>query len=169
MKRTTTTLLLTLFVTLAAQAQKFALIDMDYILENIPAYQQAQTQLETVSNSYQAQVEALTNEAKTLFEAYQNDVASLTDAQKQTREEAILAKEKEASELRKKYFGQEGELYVLQQNLLAPIQDKIYVAVKEIALQTGYALVLDRASDNAIIFASLSIDISDAVLDRLGY
>ena len=93
----------------------------------------------------------------------------LSDAQKKEREQAIVNKEKEAADLKKKYFGPEGELYKKRQSLVEPIQDEIYNAVKTIAQAKGFQLILDRASDNGIIFASPSIDISNEVLSRLGY
>ncbi len=149
--------------------QKFALIDMEYILKNIPAYEQANTQLNQASQQYQSEVEAKAKEAEALYKEYQKASASLSAAQKTQREEAIVAKEKEAAELRKKYFGPEGEMAKKQEALIAPIQDKIYEAVKQISEQKGYAAVVDRGSAQSIIFASPSIDISNEVLSRLGY
>lgn len=152
-----------------AGAQKFALVDMEYILSNIPAYERANEQLNQQSKKWQSEVEALDNEAKTLYKNYQNEVAFLSEAQKKEREQAIVDKEKSAAELRKKYFGPEGELYKKRQSLIEPIQDEIYNAVKGIAQQKGFQLILDRASDSGIIFASPSIDISVEVLAKLGY
>ena len=93
----------------------------------------------------------------------------LSDAQKTKAEQAIVAKEKEASDLKKKYFSSEGELYKRRQSLMSPIQDEIYNAVKDICDSKGYQLVIDRASGSSIIFASPKIDISDEVLSKLGY
>lgn len=156
-------------LSLSATAQKFALVDMEYIMSNIPAYERANEQLNQVSKKWQAEVEALDNEAKTLYKNYQNEAAFLSEAQKKEREEAIVSKETEAAELKKKYFGPEGELYKKRTSLIAPIQDEIYNAVKGIASTRGFQLVLDRASDAGIIFASPSIDISNEVLSKLGY
>lgn len=150
-------------------AQKFALVDMDYILKNIPAYERASEQLNQVSKKWQAEVEALTTEAQTLYKNYQSEAVFLSEEQKTKREEAIVAKEKEAAELKKKYFGPEGELYKKRESLMAPIQEEIYNAVKDICDQKGYSLILDRASDAGIIFASPKIDISNDVLTKLGY
>lgn len=155
--------------TLTAQAQKFALVDMEYILSNIPAYERANEQLNQTSKSWQSEVEALNTKAQTLYKNYQNESVFLSDAQKKEREKAIVDKEKEAAELKKKYFGPEGELYKKRQSLIQPIQDEIYNAVKAIATARGFQLILDRASDNGIIFASPSIDISNEVLSKLGY
>lgn len=154
---------------LTASAQKFALLDMEYILKNIPAYERANEQLNQTSKAWQAEVEALNNAAQTLYKNYQNESMFLSDAQKKEREQAIVNKEKEAADLKKKYFGPEGELYKKRQSLVEPIQDEIYNAVKTIAQAKGFQLILDRASDNGIIFASPSIDISNEVLSRLGY
>ena len=169
MKKIVLSLALACFAIVAAQAQRFALIDMEYILKQIPAYEQANTQMQTSSKKWQSEVETLTAQAKSLYEDYQKTAKSLNATQKKQKEDAIVAKEKEASELRRKYFGNDGEMQKLQQSLMEPIQNNIYTAVKEIATRKGYSLVLDRASDTGIIFASPSIDISDEVLTKLGY
>jgi len=160
---------LLLSMTAGVSAQKFALIDMEYIMSNIPAYERANEQLNQVSKKWQAEVEALDNSARTLYKNYQNEVVFLSEAQKKEREQAIVDKEKEAAELKKKYFGPEGELYKKRTALIEPIQDEIYNAVKGIAQSKGFQLILDRASDNGIIFASPAIDISNEVLSKLGY
>ena len=154
---------------LPAAAQKFAMVDMEYIMSNIPAYERANEQLNQTSKKWQAEVEALDNQAKTLYKNYQNEAVFLSEAQKKEREQAIVDKEKEASELRKKYFGPQGELYKKRIALIEPIQDEVYNAIKGIAQQRGYQLVLDRATETAgIIFASPSIDISNEVLLEYG-
>lgn len=169
MKKLALLLLIALCTSFSASAQKFALVDMEYILSNIPAYERANEQLNQTSKAWQTEVEALNNEAQTLYKNYQNESVFLSEAQKKEREQAIVAKEKEAAELKKKYFGPDGELFKKRQSLLEPIQDEIYNAVKGIAQQRGFQLILDRASDNGIIFASPSIDISNEVLAKLGY
>ena len=162
-------MILLVLVSVDAMAQKFALVDMEYILKNVPAYERANEQLNQVSKKWQAEVDALTTEAQTLYKNYQSEAVFLSEEQKTKSEENIIAKEKEAAELKKKYFGPEGELYKKRESLMAPIQDEIYNAVKEISDQKGYSLVLDRASDSGIIFASPKIDISNEVLAKLGY
>ena len=162
-------LILLVMASANAMAQKFALIDMEYILKNVPAYERANEQLNQVSKKWQAEVEVLTTEAQTLYKNYQSEAVFLSEEQKTKREEAIVAKEKEAAELKKKYFGPEGELFKKRESLMAPIQEEIYNAVKDISDQKGYSLVLDRASDAGIIFASPKIDISNEVLSKLGY
>ena len=161
---------LMLMAVLSASAQKFALIDMDYILKNVPAYERANEQLNQVSKKWQAEVEALHTEASTMYKNYQNEVVFLSQDQKKKRQEAIMNKEKEASDLKRKYFGPEGELFKKRTSLMTPIQDEIYNAVKDIADQRGYSLVVDRASASAgIIYGSPKIDISNEVLQKLGY
>lgn len=163
-------ILLVLFaIGMTARAQEYALIDMEYILENIPAYKRANQQLEQTSKQWQSEVEKISEEAKTLYKNYQSQIASLSEAQRGKKEEEIVAKEKSAADLRRKYFGPEGEFYKQRESLMQPIQDEIYEAVKEIATQRGYAMVVDRASASSIIFASPDIDISDEVLAKLGY
>ena len=158
-----------LFVAAAAGAQKFALVDMEYILKNIPAYERANEQLNQVSKKWQAEVEALSTEAQTMYKNYQNEVVFLSQEQKKERQDAIMEKEKQAAELKRKYFGPDGELFKKRTSLMTPIQDEIYNAVKDIADLRGYQLVIDRASDTGIIFGSPKVDISNEVLQKLGY
>ena len=153
-----------------ASAQKFALVDMEYIMNNIPAYERANEQLNQQSKKWQAEVEALDNEAQNLYRTYQNEAVFLSETQKKEREQAIVAKEKEASELKKKYVGPEGELFKKRESLLQPIQDEVYNAIKSVADSRGFQMILDRASETSgIIFASPAIDVSNEVLSRLGY
>lgn len=169
MKRLILSAALLAVCTLAVQAQRFALIDMEYILKQIPAYEQANRQLESLSKQWQGEIEAKGNEAKTLYETYQQTAGKLTASQKTAKEEEIVAKEKEAAELRKKYFGPEGEVMKKRQELIGPIQDAIYNAVKEVAVEKNYDAVIDRASAQSMIFASPRIDISNEILSKLGY
>jgi outer membrane protein len=151
------------------QAQRFALIDMEYILKNIPAYEMANEQLNTMSKRWQAEVETLQQEAQNLYKTYQADLVFLSPEMKTRREAEIVAKEQEAQELKRKYFGTTGELFQKRESLIRPIQDEIYKAIKEISDSKGYTLVVDRASAMSVIYASPSIDISNEVLTKLGY
>ena len=155
--------------TLSLQAQKFALIDLDYVLKNIPAYERANEQLSQVSKKWQAEVDALSTEAQTMYKNYQNEVVFLSAEQKKARQDAIMEKEKQAAELKRKNFGPDGELFKKRTALMSPIQEEVYNAVKDIADLRGYQLVLDRASDQGIIFGSPKVDISNEVLSKLGY
>ena len=163
------TLIALLALAVGASAQKFALIDMEYVLKNIPAYERANEQLNQVSKKWQAEVEALNTEASTKYKNFQNEALFLSAEAKEAAQEEIMQLEKKASDLKRKYFGPEGELFKKRESLMTPIQEEIYTAVKEISELRGYALVIDRASDTAIIFGSPKIDISNEVLQKLGY
>ncbi|MDE5797365.1 MAG: OmpH family outer membrane protein, partial [Muribaculaceae bacterium] len=129
-----------------ASAQKFALVDMDYILRNVPSYEMANEQLNQVSLRWEKEVNELAKEAETMYKNYQAEMVFLTDDQKKKREEEIVAKEKEVTDARYKYFGPEGELYKKRQSLMKPIQEDVYNAVKAVAEEKGYQTIFDRAS-----------------------
>ena len=171
MKRTMLIMSTVLLCTFASTvtAQKYALIDSEYILKNIPAYEMTNEQLGQLSERWQSEVEKLQQEAQTMFKNYQSDLVFLSAEMKDKRENEIVQKEQEAMELKRKYFGMEGELYKRRDQLMKPIMDEIYEAVKAIATDKGYQLVLDRASATSVIFASPQIDISNEVLLKLGY
>ena len=169
MKKILMTLLVALCGFGAMSAQKFALIDMEYILRNIPSYEMANEQLNQVSQRWEKEVNELSKEAETMYKNYQSEMVFLTDDQKKKREEEIVLKEKEVTEARYKYFGPEGELYKKRQSLMKPIQDDVYNAVKAVAEEKGYQTIFDRASSQSIVFASPKIDVSNEVLAKLGY
>lgn len=153
----------------AASAQKFALVDMEYILGKMASYEVANNQLEQLSQRWQKEVENVSREAETMYNNYKSQMPFLTDEQKKKAEEEIVAKEKEAAELRNKYFGPEGELYKKRQSLMKPIQEEVYNAIKKVSEERGYMCIFDRASSADIIFASPRIDVSNEVLAKLGY
>ena len=169
MKKSFSIAAMMLLFCITSGAQKFALVDMDYILNRIPAYERANEQLNQFSKRWQAEVEALNLEAQTLYKNYQNESLFLSEEQKAKKEEEIVAKEKQASDLKRQYFGPDGELYKKQESLMAPIQDEIYEAIKQISESDGYQVVVDRASASSMIYASPKIDISNEVLKKLGY
>lgn len=169
MKKTVLALAAVIISALSASAQKFALVDMEYILRNVPAYEMANEQLNQVSLKWEKEVQELSKEAETLYKNYQSEQVFLTDEQKKKREEEIVAKEKEVTDARYKYFGAEGELYKKRQSLMKPIQEEIYNAVKAVAEEKGYQTIFDRASSQSIVFASPRIDVSNDVLAKLGY
>ena len=154
---------------MTAQAQKFALVDMEYVLKNIPASEMANEQLNQVSQRWQRELDDVKKEADTMYKNYQADMVFLTDEQKKKKEEEIVAKEKEATQLQYKYFGPQGELFKKRQSLIKPIQDDIYNAVKKVSEERGFQVIFDRASSQSIIFASPRIDVSNEVLAKLGY
>ena len=151
------------------QAQKFALIDMEYILKNIPAYEMANEQLKQISLRWEKEITAQAQKVEDMYKEYQSNAVFLTDAQKKEEEEEILKEDKATQDLRRKYFGPEGELYKKRESLMKPIQDDVYEAVKSISEGKGYQMVIDRASAADIIFASPRIDISNEVLTKLGF
>ena len=154
---------------IGAQAQKFAFVDMEYILKNIPAYEMANEQLNSISKKWQVEVESVQQEAQNLYKTYQADLVFLSAEMKTKREAEIVAKEQEAQELKRKYFGADGELFKKRESLIQPIQDEIYNAIKDIAEKQGYAMVVDRGSAMSVIYATPKIDISSDVLTKLGY
>ena len=156
-------------IAMSANAQKFAIIDMDYILRNVPAYEMANEQLNQVSQRWEKEVAELSKAAENMYKNYQADMVFLTDDQKKKREEEIVAKEKEVTDTRYKYFGPEGELYKKRQSLMKPIQEDVYNAVKAVAEEKGYQVIFDRASSQSIVFSSPRIDVSNEVLAKLGY
>lgn len=169
MKKVTLLIVAFLAISLGASAQKFALIDLEYILKNIPAYEMANEQINSISKKWQTEVEAVQQEAQNLYKAYQADLVFLSPEMKTKRENDVIAKEQAAQELKRKYFGSEGELFKKKESLIKPIQDEIYNAVKVISEEKGYHVIVDRGSAMSIIFASPKIDISDEVLAKLGY
>ena len=154
---------------LGSFAQKYALVDMEYILKHIPSYEIANQELEKTAEQWQEEVEKMQQEVQNMYKSFQAEVGSLSSNQKTSRENAIVAKESELQQLRNKYFGQEGEMFKRRQTLIDPIQDAVYNAIKEIALNDGYQAIVDRASATSMIFASPDIDISNQVLAKLGY
>ena len=168
MKKIAIAAVIFLAATFSGVAQKYALIDMEYILKNIPAYEMATEQLNQVSTKWQSEVEAQSKAAKDMYKKYQSEMVFLSDEMKTKREEDIVKKEKEVAELQRKYFGQEGELFKKREGLMKPIQEDIYNAVKAISEDKAYMMVIDRASASNIIFASPKIDISNDVLSKLG-
>ena len=169
MKRIALTVIAVVACAMASYAQKFALVDMEYILKNVPSYEMANEQLNQVSQRWQREVDDLAKEAEEMYKNYQSEMVFLTDDQKKKKESEIVAKEKEATELRYKYFGPQGELYKKRQALIKPIQDEVYNAVKKVSEERGYSVIFDRASSESIIFASPRIDVSNEVLAKMGY
>jgi outer membrane protein len=152
-----------------AAAQKYAFVDSEYILKNIPAYEVANEQLNQVSASWQKEVEAMYQEVATLYQNYQTENVFLSNEMKVKRENEIVEKEQAAKQLQQKYFGPEGELFKKRETLIQPIQDEIYTAITEIAKEKSYAAVFDKASGLGIMYNDTKYDISDDVLERLGY
>lgn len=156
-------------IAVGVNAQKYAFIDSEYILQNIPAYESAQDQLNMASKKWQEEVEAIMTQVEGMYKKYQQELVLLSADLKVQREADIVKKEKEARELRQKYFGPEGELFKKRQSLIKPIQDEIFNAVKEVADESSYAVVFDKSQNPNIIYSNSKYDVSDQVLEKLGY
>lgn len=169
MKTVVTTIALMLFA-LAGMAQKYAYVDTEYILSNIPTYEAAKEQLDELSKGWQEEINEKYKGIQELYSKYQKDAPFLSDQMKTKREDEIIAKEAELEKLQEKYFGPEGLLYQKRQELVKPIQDEIANTIQEIAESGNYALIFDTAGGGAIIlFSDPRYDISDAVLKKMGY
>lgn len=169
MKRLFATISLTAFLAIGIYAQKYAFIDTDYIMNNIPSYKAAQGELDELSKQYEGEIKALYDEIDKLYREYQAEKVLLTEEMRGKREEQIITKEREAKKLQNDYFGQEGLLFKKREELIKPIQDEVYNAAKEIANESGYAAIFDTASGPGLFYSNPRYDISDEVLQRLGY
>ena len=148
---------------------KLGYVDTDYILKNIPAYQAAQAQLDRIAADWQKEIEAVYAQIDKMYKDFQAEKVLLTEEMKVKRENDIIAKEKEAKELQKKYFGKEGNLFKKRQELVKPIQDEVFNAVKELATEGNYAIIFDTAGNLNMLYTDPKIDKSDEVLKKLGY
>jgi len=155
---------------LTASAQKFAYVNSQYILSQIPDYKAAQDQINQISIEWQKEIEGKYSEIDQLYKAYKADEVLLTDEMKQKREAEIQQKEQAVKDLQKQHFGVNGDLFKKRQELVKPIQDKVYNAVQELAEKTNLAIIFDASSDNlTILFANPKYDKSDDILRSLGY
>ena len=169
MKKIGLLIVLAVLTSVYAAAQKYAFVDSEYIRKNIPAFNQAQEQLDKLSQQWEKEVSDGYAVVEQMYKSYQNDVVLLSQEMKAKREEAIIAKEKEMKDLQNKYFGVEGDLFKKREELVKPIQDEILKAIKTIAADGSYAVIFDTASGGNILFANPKYDISDQVLEKLGY
>lgn len=157
-----------LMVGLQMQAQRYCVIDSKYILDNLPEYKQAQTKLDEVSATWQKEIDAKLQEVDRMYKSYQAEQVMLSDEMKKKREDEIIKKEKEAKELQKKRFGFEGDLFKKRQELVKPVQDKVYNAVQRLSSSKAYDIIFDKSADLSVFFADPKIDKSDDVLRELG-
>ena len=169
MKKLVISLCLLAGMTFGLNAQKFAMVDMEYIMKNIPSYETANDQLNQISKRWQSEVDVQMQDVQKMYKNYQTEQVFLSDDMKTKREEEIVAKEKAAQELKRKYFGPEGELFKKRQSLMKPIQDEVYNAIQEICKEKELDLVFDKSSAMSVVFTSPKLDISDVVLQKLGY
>jgi outer membrane protein len=151
-----------------AQNQKYAYVDTEYILDNIPEFQDAQDELDELSKNWQKEIEASYTLVSDLYKKYQAESVLLPEDVKKKREDEIVKKEQEVKELQRKYFGPEGDLYQKRQELVKPIQEKVYNAIETIAATRNYAFVFDKAGGMSLLYTNPEFDISDDVLDEVG-
>lgn len=154
---------------LTSQAQKFGYVDTEYILNNVPEYKAAKSELDKVSADWQKEIEAKYAEIDKLYKAFQAESILLTEDLRKKRENEIVNKEKEVKELQKQRFGVDGELFKKRMELVKPIQDKIYNAVKSVADRKGLGVIFDKSSDLTMLYTNAKYDFSDEVLAQMGY
>lgn len=169
MKKIILTLTVVFSVLSTAYAQKYGFIDSEYIMENIPAFTAAQEQLNQLSSQYQKELESMHAEVEQMYKDFQAESVLLSEDMKRKREDVIITKEKEYKQLQRKYFGPSGDLYTKRQGLVKPIQDDIFSAVQEIATDGSYAVIFDKAGGTTLFFTNPRYDLSDQVLQKLGY
>ena len=162
-------LLALLALPLVGMAQKYACVNTEYILSNIPDYSRAQSQLNKQAEAWQKEIETKFQDIDRLYKAYHQEAYLLPDNLKHKREEEIAAKENEAKELQTHYFGPGGELDRKRAELMKPIQDRVYNAIERIANEKNYAFILDKSGSATLLYVSAKYDVSDLVLDMLGY
>ncbi|MDD2964961.1 MAG: OmpH family outer membrane protein [Bacteroidales bacterium] len=169
MKKIFATLTVLTLLAFPALAQKFAYVDSEYILQNVPEYNDAQAQLDELSTEWQSEVEAKFKAIDKLYKDYQAESVLLPEEMKRKREDDIIKAEKEAKELQKKRFGKDGDLFKKRQELIKPIQDKVFAAIEQVAQAKNYAIIFDKSGSVTVMWADAKYDISDDILDEMGY
>jgi outer membrane protein len=169
MKRILITLIAIVAISLSSYSQKYAFVDTEYILGNIPAYKAAQEQLDQLSSQYQKELEKIQADLEQMYNDFRAESVLLSDDMKRKREDVIVTKEKEYRNLQQKYFGMDGELFKKRQGLVKPIQDDIFNAVKEIATAGNYSVIFDKSGSLTMLYTDPKFNLSDQVLEKLGY
>ena len=168
MKKIMMSLLLIMACGIGAKAQHYCIIDSKYILEKISDYKEAQLKLDAISKAWQEDIDKRMAEVDRMYKAYQAERPMLSDDMRKKREDEIVDKEKSAKDLQKQHFGYEGDLFKKRQELVKPIQDKVYNAVQKMASSKGFDMVLDKAGGVTLFYADPKLDHSDDVLKLLG-
>lgn len=169
MKKQISLIIVLVFFSSISFAQRFAFVDTKYILKNIPSYNAAQEKLDKLSEEWQEEVETMRKDVEEMYKKFQAERVLLTEEMKKQREDEIIEKEREVRELQNNYFGMEGKLYQKRQELVQPIQDEVYKAVKQLSETGNYAVIFDSASGPTMLYTDPSHDKSDEVLEILGY
>jgi outer membrane protein len=168
MKKTILALAVILICSMAAQAQKYCIVDSKYILENLSEYKDAQKRLDEISAQWQKEIDLKFAEVDRLYKGYQAEQVMLSEDMKQRRQNDIVEKEKQAKELQKKRFGMEGDLYKKRQELVKPVQDKVYNAIQKLAASKSYDLILDKSAGITVFYSAPALDKSADILKELG-
>jgi outer membrane protein len=158
-----------LLLSINGYAQKFAYVDTDYILTKVPEFVQAEEKINEFSKQWQSEIEAAYQDVEQMYRTYQSEQVLLTSEMKTKREESIIEKEKSVQTLQQKYFGTQGELYKKRQDLIKPIQDRIFDAVQQLAATNKYSIIFDASSDLIMLYSNPDLDKSDKVLELMGY
>jgi len=169
MKKKILVLTVIIITAFSGSAQKFAYVDTDYILTKVPEFVQAEEKINDFSTQWQQEIETVYAEVEQMYRDYQSEQILLTSEMKTKREEAIINKEKSVKSLQQKYFGPEGELYKKRQELIQPIQDRIFDAVQQLAANNKYSVIFDSSSELIMLYSNPNLDKSDKVLELMGY
>jgi outer membrane protein len=157
-----------LITALFGAAQKYAVVDTRYILDKMPEYRTAQQQLDVMAATWQKQIDSMQSSLDRLYREFDTEQVMLTAELKKRKEDQLFNKEKELRDLQRKRFGFEGDLFRKRQELVKPVQDKVYNAIQKLAASRGYDFVLDKSEGITIIFADPKLDKSEEVLRELG-
>jgi outer membrane protein len=169
MKKLMALAILATVFTASTYAQKFAFVDSDYILRNIPSYIAAQEELDNLSESWEEVIKKEYAVIEEMYKSYKAERVLLSDEMRQEREEDIIKKENEVKALQQHYFGPEGDLFQKREELVKPVQDAVYKAVRELSAEGGYVIIFDTASGASILYSNPRYDMSDEILQRMGY
>lgn len=151
-----------------ANAQRFAFVDTDYILSQMPEYQAAEQEVDRLARKWQEQLDGLYAEIEELYRKYREEEVLLSESIKKQRQDEILEKERAAKEFQRKYFGYEGELFKQREEKVKPIQERVFKAIEEIALEKRLDLVFDKSGDVSLLYSNPNFDYSKQVLEKLG-
>lgn len=168
MKKLILTSLLTVFTVCFLFSQKYAYVDTEYILDNIPEYVDAQNQLDELAEDYQREIEAAHEDIDRMLKAFQAEAVLMPEDVRARREEELTTMKMEVKELQNQRFGIDGDLFLKREELVKPIQEKIFNSIEEIATEKNYAFVFDKAGSLTILYVNAKYDISDDVLDDVG-
>lgn len=169
MRRLAVLFLLVMLAAASGTAQKFAFVDTEYILNKMPAYKAAKDQLDRISKSYESEINRGYAALDEKVKQFQSEQVLLTSDRRQKKQQEIIDEEKKLKALQQKYFGRDGQLAKKQEELIKPIQDQVYAAVKAVAAEGGYAAIIDVAASASVLYSSPRYDKSDEVLSKLGY